>query len=74
MTARRTSHPKGCFTEAVYLSRPLESFAFTRTFIKATRSSETEPGEPEFRRAARQARASSAWRYFRDSDQPHGRE
>ena len=27
MTDRRTSHPKGCFTEAVYLSQPLESFA-----------------------------------------------
>jgi len=64
MTARRTSHPKGCFTEPVYLSQPLESFAFTRTFIKATRSSEADPGELEFRRAARQAQASSAWRYF----------
>lgn len=64
MRARRTSHPKGCFTEAVYLSQPLESFAFTRTFIKATCSSETDPGEPAFRRAALDAQASSAWRYF----------
>jgi pimeloyl-ACP methyl ester carboxylesterase len=64
MTARRTSHPKGCFTEAVYLAQPLESFAFTRTFIKASRSSGTDPGEPAFRQAARQVQASSAWRYF----------
>jgi len=64
MTTRRTSHPKGCFAEPVYLSQPLESFAFTRTFIKATRSSDTDPGEAEFRRAARHAQASSAWRYF----------
>ena len=64
MTARRTSHPKGCFTEAVHLAQPLESFPFTRTFIKATRSSETDPGEPQFRQAARHAQASSAWRYF----------
>jgi len=64
MTARRTGHPKASFTEAVYLSRPLESFAFTRTYIKATRSSETDPGEAEFRRAARHAQASGSWRYF----------
>lgn len=64
MTTRRTSQPKGCFTEAVYLSQPLESFAFTRTFIKATRSGENDPGELEFRRAARHAQESSAWRYF----------
>ena len=64
MTTRRTSHPKGCFAEPVYLSQPLESFAFTRTFTKATRSSDTDPGEAEFRRAARHAQASSAWRYF----------
>ena len=64
MSARRTSHPKGCFTETVYLSQPLESFPFTRTFIKATASSETDPGEIEFRRAARHAQDSDAWRYF----------
>lgn len=64
MRARRTTHPKGCFTEAVYLSQPLESFAFTRTFIKATCSKETDPGEPAFRRAALDAQASSAWQYF----------
>lgn len=64
MTARRTSHPKGCFTEAVYLSRPLEEFAFTRTFIKATRARETDPGEAAFSRAARDAQSSEAWKYF----------
>jgi pimeloyl-ACP methyl ester carboxylesterase len=64
MTARRTAHPKGCFTQAVYLAQPLESFAFTRTYIKATGSLETDPGEAAFRQAAREVRASSAWRYF----------
>ena len=64
MNARRTSHPKACFTEAVYLSQPLESFPFTRTFIKAALSKDIDPGETEFRRAAREAQASSAWRYF----------
>jgi pimeloyl-ACP methyl ester carboxylesterase len=62
MTARRTPHPIGCFTEAVYLSQPLESFSFTRTYIKATHSPETD--NDAFWRAARQARASSAWQYF----------
>jgi pimeloyl-ACP methyl ester carboxylesterase len=64
MTARRTHHPKGCFTEAVYLSQPLEAFPFTRTYIKATRSRETDPGEAAFRQAARHAQSSDAWRYF----------
>ena len=64
MTARRTTHPKGCFTEPVYLSQPLEAFAFTRTYIKATRWPETDPGNAAFWRAARHAQSSSAWRYF----------
>jgi pimeloyl-ACP methyl ester carboxylesterase len=64
MTARRTPHPKGCFTEAVHLAQPLEAFPFTRTYIKATRSRETDPGEPAFREAARRAQASDAWNYF----------
>ena len=64
MTARRTPHPRACFAEAVYLSQPLEAFPFTRTYIKATRSRETDPGETTFREAARRAQASSAWRYF----------
>ena len=64
MTARRTSNPKGCFTEAVYLSQPLEAFQFTRTFIKATGSRQTDPGEAAFRAAARHAKSSDAWGYF----------
>lgn len=64
MTARRTTHPKACFTEPVYLSQPLEAFAFTRTYIKATRSADTDPGNAAFWRAARHAQSSSAWKYF----------
>jgi len=64
MSARRTLHPKGCFTEAVHLAQPLESYPFTRTYIKATRSRETDPGESAFRRAADHARLSKAWRHF----------
>ena len=38
MGARRTTHPQGCFTEPVFLSQPLESFPFTRTYIEATQA------------------------------------
>jgi len=64
MQARRTPHPIGCFTEAVYLSKPLEEHAFTRTYVKATASAEGDPGNEAFLRAAKHAAASSAWQYF----------
>ena len=63
MSARRTPHPKGCFTEAVYLSKPVEDFAFTRTYVKATASADGEPGNAAFWKAAKHAAASKAWRY-----------
>jgi pimeloyl-ACP methyl ester carboxylesterase len=63
MGARRTTHPQGCFTEPVFLAQPLESFAFTRTYIKATRSPESDIGNAAFWRAARHAKDSPAWRY-----------
>ena len=61
---RRTPHPRACFTEPVYLAQPLESFSFTRTYIKATVSVANEPGAAAFWRAAKHAQASPAWRYF----------
>ena len=64
MRLRRTAHPKACFTEAVYLAQPLEDFAFSRTYIKATAAAENDPGTAAFSRAAEHARASPAWRYF----------
>jgi len=64
MGARRTTHPQGCFTEPVFLSRPLESFPFTRTYIKATQASENDIGNEAFWRAARHAKGSPAWRYY----------
>ncbi|WP_027552768.1 alpha/beta hydrolase family protein [Bradyrhizobium sp. Cp5.3] len=63
MAARRTTHPQGCFTEPVFLSQPLESFPFTRTYIKATRAPENDIGNDAFWRAARHAKDSPAWRY-----------
>ena len=64
MTLRRTAHPRGCFTEAVYLAKPLEEFGFSRTYIKATVAVETEPGNAAFWRAAKHASASPAWKYY----------
>jgi len=63
MAPRRTPHPKGCFTEAVFLAQPLESYGFTRTYIKATAAPADDPGNAAFWRAARQAQGSSAWHY-----------
>jgi pimeloyl-ACP methyl ester carboxylesterase len=63
MGARRTTHPQGCFTEPVFLSQPLESFPFTRTYIKATKAPENDIGNEVFWRAARHAQQSPAWRY-----------
>jgi pimeloyl-ACP methyl ester carboxylesterase len=64
MGVRRTTHPAGCFTEPVFLAQPLESFPFTRTYIKATQAPETDIGNAAFWRAARHAKASPAWRYY----------
>lgn len=64
MAPRRTTHPQGCFSEPVQLSRPLEDFAFSRTYIKATAAPENDPGNAAFWQAARHAQASPAWRYF----------
>jgi pimeloyl-ACP methyl ester carboxylesterase len=63
MTARRNPHPIGCFTEPVYLAKPLEEFPFTRTYIKATLDPETDLGAATFVRAAEHAKASAAWHY-----------
>ena len=48
----------------MHLARPLEAFPFTRSYIKATVAVAGEPGAAAFWRAAKQAEASPAWRYF----------
>ena len=64
MKVRRTTHPKGCFTEPVYLSKPLEEFGFSRTYIKATEAPAGDIGNEAFWRAAKHAAGSPAWKYF----------
>ena len=56
-------HPLGCFTEPVYLSKPLEAFALDRTYIKATLDPKSDVGADALWRAADHAKSSPAWRY-----------
>ncbi|HXZ63443.1 MAG TPA: alpha/beta hydrolase [Streptosporangiaceae bacterium] len=63
---RRTAHPVGCFTEPAIVPRPLEDYAFGRTYIKATVESEPKA----FWTAAQRARSSPAWSY-REIDCDH---
>ena len=60
--ARRALQPLGTFTEPVQLSKPLEDWPFSRTYIKAS----ADPNEPEdsaFWNIARATQASDAWNY-----------
>lgn len=61
---RRTAHPRACFTEPVQLPQPLESYPFTRTYIKATLPPRGAAGSNDaFWTAADHARNSGLWRY-----------
>ena len=57
---RRTPQPIRCFTEPVRLTRALEDYPFSRTYIRAT---EDPLDSPAFAAAAEHARISPAWRY-----------
>ena len=60
---RRMPHPRGCFTEAVRLLRPLEEYSFTRTYIKATLDPPSDNGADALWKAAERAKASPEWLY-----------
>lgn len=59
---RRSPQPAACFSEPVRLLQPLESYPFTRTYVKALDDPRLEGGSP-FWNAGDHARASSAWNY-----------
>lgn len=59
--ARRVPHPIPTFEEPVRLSRPLESFPFSRTYIRATQGNPADIGDSQFAAAASHARQSDAW-------------
>ncbi|NYJ04173.1 alpha/beta fold hydrolase [Petropleomorpha daqingensis] len=60
---RRTPQPIACFTEPVRLSRPLEDWPFSRTYVRLTAPEPGVPTNPAFEAAAQRARSSPAWRY-----------
>jgi pimeloyl-ACP methyl ester carboxylesterase len=61
--ARRTPHPIDCFTEPVHVRQQLESYPFTRTYIKATADAVDAPAANVFRAAADRAKSEPLWRY-----------
>lgn len=60
--ARRANQPVGTLTEPVSLSKPLEDWDLTRTFIKAS-ADPAEADDSAFWKTARHAEASPAWSY-----------
>ena len=63
MSSRRVGHPLACFKERVRLERPLEDYAFQRTYIRATADAPDAPSAAVFAAAAEHARSSPAWHY-----------
>jgi pimeloyl-ACP methyl ester carboxylesterase len=63
VNARRTPHPIGCFTEPVRLLQPLESFPFSRTYIRARADRPDAPGANVLSACAERARGSAHWQY-----------
>jgi pimeloyl-ACP methyl ester carboxylesterase len=61
--ARSSPQPLQCFTEPVYLAKPLDAFPVTRTYIKATRNPPDDVAEPVFAATGNRLKASPAWRY-----------
>jgi hypothetical protein len=63
VNARRTPHPIRCFTEPVRLAQPLESYPFSRTYIRATADRPDAPGAAVLSACAERARGSAQWSY-----------
>lgn len=59
--ARRVPQPIATFQEPVRLSRPLESFPFSLTYIRASKSDPADIGYTRFADAAIHASQSDAW-------------
>ena len=59
---RRTPQPIKTFAQTVTLTQPLESYPFTRTYIRAT--GEVRPEGHPSERATEYAKSSNAWTYL----------
>lgn len=62
MNGRRSPQPRATLVEPVQLSKPVEEWDFSRTFIKAV-ADENEPDDSAFWQCARRAQQSADWRY-----------
>ena len=62
-SSRRVPHPVRCFTESIYLAKPIEDYTFGLSYIKATDDSREAPGGAAFWDAADYAKKSDRWRY-----------
>jgi pimeloyl-ACP methyl ester carboxylesterase len=60
---RRTRHPVGCFIEGAHLPTELESYPFTRTYVKATGDPRPDPGGHFWENADRARADPGHWRY-----------
>ena len=72
MAARRTTHPKGCFSEPVFLAQPLEDYPFTRSYIKATAAPEIGPRQRRLLAGGTPCAGLARVAVLRDRHQPHG--
>jgi pimeloyl-ACP methyl ester carboxylesterase len=61
---RRSSQPNGTFNEAVSLSKPLENWPFSLSYIKATGEPRPAGTGGPFWVAADKTKASSRWQYY----------
>jgi hypothetical protein len=68
--ARRVSHPRDCFTEAVSLAKPVEEHEFSLTYIKAMLPAAPSTGPQGFWVFAGRVKNNPRWRY-REVDCDH---
>ena len=61
INARRVPQPMACFAEPIRLSKPLEEWPFTRTYIRATADESGAVGPTAFERYAAHAASSPSW-------------
>lgn len=60
---RRVAQPLGTFAQPVRLSQALETYPFTRTYIRATEDDHSAESDQRFAQAAAHARDSEQWAY-----------
>ncbi len=62
-TPRRVPQPAATFAQPVRLTRALESYGFSLTYVRATEDDHTQQSDQQFARAAAHAQVSARWEY-----------